>query len=155
MSDTEEGAVGGDRVGGSQIQAHVGSVGDDSQVAVGEHIQQVSTKGAPQLTPDERAELDQVLSGLKSQLQNLELDARTRVLAEERAAELQAELTKTDAAPDPSIIKVAGNWLLDHIPGLAGVITSVFTNPIVGKVVEAAGGVASDWVRDRLGHNPE
>jgi hypothetical protein len=54
-------------------------------------------------------------------------------------------------APDASTIKVAGDWLLKNVPALTGALTSLFVNPIVGKVVEAAGDLAAKWVKERLG----
>jgi hypothetical protein len=150
--EEEEESTRGDRVGGDKIEGHVGSVAAGGQVAVGKDIRQVWTQGPAQLSPTERAELDRLLSGLSSELRRLDLDERTRILAEERMQELQNELTKKDAAPDPSNIKVAGNWLLDRVPGIAGVVAGLFTSPVVGKVVKAAGDVATGWIRDRFGH---
>jgi len=65
--------------------------------------------------------------------------------------QLEKELTRTDKPPDASTIKVAGSWLLDNIPALAGTVVSVFASPIVGKVVEAAGDIAAEWVKKRFG----
>jgi hypothetical protein len=139
-------------VTGTNIHGRIDSVGAGGQAAIGQNIHQASISGAPALTTTERREVEEILASLKAQAQALAVDERTKILAEERVDELSRELTQREKAPDPSIIKVAGNWLLDHIPGIAGAVTTVFTNPVVGKLAKAAGDVATGWIKERLGH---
>ena len=64
---------------------------------------------------------------------------------------MDAELTQREGPPDGSMIKVAGEWLLKNVPEVAGTLTSLFASPIIGKVVEASGEIAAQWVKDRFG----
>jgi hypothetical protein len=41
--------------------------------------------------------------------------------------------------------------LLDSVPQIAEVLTSLFATPAVGKVVGKAGEVAVGWVKQRFG----
>ena len=44
----------------------------------------------------------------------------------------------------------ARRWLLDHVPTLFGTITAVIANPILGKVVQAAGDAVADEFKRRF-----
>lgn len=52
--------------------------------------------------------------------------------------------------PNVSRIRAVLNWFRKHVPQLAGAVTSVILNPIVGKVVEAAGEMAASEFRDQF-----
>ena len=48
--------------------------------------------------------------------------------------------------PDVSLMAQVNDWFLKHAPGLLGAVTTVIVNPIVGKVVKAAGdAVATEY----------
>ena len=136
---------------GDRISARISNVGQGAQVAVGKQITQMMAQAPAGLTGAERAEIDRLLAQLQSQLAGLDIPEDKKLVGQEFVGQLGQELTKTDAPPDASTIKVAGEWLLKNVPALAGTIASVFLNPIVGKVVEAAGDIASGWVRQRFG----
>ena len=143
--------VEGDKVEGDKIEGHVGDVGSGAQVAIGKQIKQTIAQAPMELTTAERVELDHLLAELKNQLARLDTPENKKVVGREFVGQLEKELTKTDEPPDASMIKVAGNWLLENIPALAGTLASVFASPIVGKVVEAAGDIAAEWVKKRFG----
>jgi hypothetical protein len=136
---------------GDRISARIGNVGRGAQVAVGKQITQTMAQAPAGLTGAERAEIDRLLAQLESQLAGLDIPADKKLVGQEFVGQLGQELTKTDTPPDASTIKVAGEWLLKNVPALAGTIASVFLNPIVGKVVEAAGDIAFEWVKQRFG----
>ena len=141
----------GDRVGGDKIEGHVSGVGAGGQVAIGKQISQVITQAPVELTAAERAEVERLLTELKNQLASLDIPENKKLVGQEFVGQLEQELTKTEEPPDASTIKVAGNWLLKNIPALAGTIASVFANPVVGKLVEAAGDIAAEWVKKCFG----
>lgn len=141
----------GDKVTGDKIEAQVGDVGPGAQVAIGKQIQQTITQAPTELTAAERAEIARLLAELKSQLASLDIPESKKLVGQEFVGQLEKELTSTDKPPDASTIKVAGDWLLDNIPALTGTVVSVFASPIVGKVVEAAGDIAAEWVKKRFG----
>jgi hypothetical protein len=136
----------GDKVAGDKIEAQLGDVGPGAQVAIGKQIQQTITQAPTELTAAERAEIARLLAELKSQLASLDIPESKKLVGQEFVGQLEKELTSTDKPPNASTIKVAGHWLLDNIPALAGTVVSVFASPIVGKVVEAAGDIAAEWV---------
>jgi len=143
--------VRGDKVTGDKIEGHLGDVGPGAQVAIGKDISQTITQTPIELTTAERLELEHLLAELKNQLARLEIPENKKVIGQELVGQLEKELTKTEEPPDASTIKVAGSWLLENIPALAGTLASVFLNPVVGKIVEAAGDIAAEWVQERLG----
>lgn len=143
--------VRGDRVEGDKIEGLVGDVGSGAQVAIGKQINQTTTQASMELIDAEHAEIERLLAELKNQLASLDIPESHKLVGQEFVRQLEQELTKTDEPPDASTIKVAGNWLLDKIPALTGTVTSLFLNPTVGKMVEAAGGIATQWVKERFG----
>jgi hypothetical protein len=150
-------AVGRDKIGhgdegrGDKIEGRVGDVGPGAQVAIGKQITQVMTRDPAVLSLGDRAEIERLLADLKSQLVRLDIPEAKKLVGQEFVGQLEQELTKTEEAPDASTIKVGGDWLLKNIPALAGTIATIFLNPVVGKVVEAAGDIAAEWVKKRFG----
>jgi len=143
--------VHGDKVRGDKIEGHVGNVGPGAQVAIGKGISQTAVQVPIQLAATEREEIGRLLAELGNQLARLEVPENKKVVGQEFVGQLEKELTKTDEPPDASLVKVAGNWLLENVPALAGTLAGIFLNPVVGKVVEAAGDIATEWVRERFG----
>jgi len=140
-------------IGGDVIMGEVGA--GAKGVAIGKNITQTvyDTLGEP--TPDDKQIIEQRLAELAAAIQGLrgELDDATAQMAEFQVKLLQGELTKVEEGETPSantIIQV-GDWLLDSVPQIAEVVTSLFATPAVGKVVGKAGEVAVEWVKKRLG----
>lgn len=141
----------GDKVGGDKIVGHISHLGAGAQAAIGKDIRQGISYAAPQLSQADIQQVERLLADLKREIASLDIPEKRKLVGEEFVEQLEQELTKQDERPDGSIIKVAGDWLLKNIPGLAGALTSLFLNPIVGKVVEAAGDLAADWVKEQFG----
>jgi hypothetical protein len=74
--------------------------------------------------------------------------AEQREEALKQAAELEHAVVAT--RPDPSRARRAIRWFRDHLPQLAGTVTSVLVNPIVGKVVSAAGDAVAKEFREAV-----
>ena len=128
----------------SQVQGdHIGATitGDVSgQVAVGEHIAQTYTSGGGSgLSNEERAQLDDLFVALKARVA-AEAPDDQRPSATERVNELADALT--GEAPDLNTVQYVKRWFVRKLPHLAGLITSVLVNPIVGKLVQSTGDVA-------------
>jgi hypothetical protein len=71
-----------------------------------------------------------------------------RETAVAQAAEIEAAIVAE--TPDPGRVRRALRWFRDHLPQLAGTVAGVLVNPIVGKVVAAAGDAVAEEVRDAL-----
>ena len=116
---------------------HVTVGGDVSgQLAAGENITQVSTKTIGKVTEAELEELRQLLATLRSKVE-AEAQPDKKGAALERVEELEQAVT--EKKPDLSTMEYVRNWFVKNLPGLAGAVTSVVVNPIVGKLVEAGG----------------
>jgi hypothetical protein len=84
---------------------------------------------------------------------------RERVAAEappELAEEAQAQVDElveaaTAEKTDLSAVERVRNWFLNNLPSVAGAVTSLLVNPILGKVVEAAGDLTANELRRRFG----
>jgi hypothetical protein len=108
------------------------------QVGIGAHISQTSLHyeiGAKP-TAEELQQLAAVFATLREQVA---AEAPPEVRDEAvRQTEILERAAKADK-PDVSAMAAAKNWFLRHAPGLLGAVTSVVINPIVGKIVHAAG----------------
>jgi hypothetical protein len=143
------------QIGGDVIIGHVGA--GATGVAIGKNITQTVYDVLGEPTPDDKQIIERKLSEAMSTVQGLreQLDAQTATMAEFQLKLLQGELTKTEEGetPSASTITQVGDWLLDNIPQIAEILTSLFATPAVGRVVGKAGEVAVEWVKKRLGRN--
>jgi len=118
-------------------------------VAVGKGITQTQNIGIRQeVTEEDRAALQQLLSTLKAQIE-AEAPADKKDAALERIEELKE--TITDKKPDLTTMEYIKNWFGKNLPQLAGYVVGVLVNPLVGKVVEATGEIASGEIKKRFG----
>ena len=120
------------------------------QAAIGKDIQQTYTTGAtpPQVTAEDLAALRQALAALKAQVA-AEAPPDKKDAALERVDELEAAVTASE--PDLSTMEYVKGWFIRNAPQVAGAVTGVVVNPIVGKVVEAAGEGLAAKFRRRFG----
>ncbi|TCC51506.1 hypothetical protein E0H73_41045 [Kribbella pittospori] len=135
------------------IEAHIdGDV--HGQVAVGNDIRQEQYVGVPrvQVTEEERQELRAAVDQLKAEVAAA-APPELRQAAIECVQELD-EAVNTDE-PDLSKIEYVRGWIGRHLPQIAGSITSLVFHPVLGKLVEAAGGMLADEFRRRFGSKPQ
>lgn len=133
------------------ITANISGIGSGAQVAVGKQIRQTIRQAPSGQSVSDVAEVSRLLNQLKSELAGLEIAEHKKIIGQEFVTQLEEELTKKEQQPDGSVIKVAGNWLLKNIPAITSTLAAIFLSPVVGKVVEAAGDIAVDWVKERFG----
>ena len=127
-----------------QITANISGGITGSQVAVGSNIAQTQTVSqGPPVTDAERAELAQLFADLKAQVA-AQAAPEVQQSATERVDELEEAINAEK--PDMSTIEYVKNWFLKKLPGLAGLVTGVLVNPIVGKLVHSAGEAVVDAV---------
>ncbi len=134
------------QAGGDIIQATIGD--NASQVAVGKNIHQQQNSSSTKVTQADLQQLRALFDDFKQQIeQQAPLDKKAAAL--ERVEELHQEITSQK--PELSTFDYVKNWFGKNLPGLLGGVTSLIINPLVGKVVEAASGVAADAIRRRFG----
>lgn len=104
------------------------------QVAIGQNINQSHTEVHQALTGAEMQGLQQILARLKSQVE-VEAPADKKADGLERVDELEQAIT--EKKPDLSTMENVKKWFGKHIPGLAGAVTAVVVNPLIGKLVAA------------------
>ena len=133
---------------GDEIRATIS--GDVSgQVAVGKDIEQKQIIGArPQVTEADLEAIRQMMADLRAQV-TAQAPPDKKDPALERVDELEEAITAKE--PDLTTMEYVKKWFAKHLPQLAGAVTSVVLNPIVGKVVEAVGEVAATEFRKRFG----
>ena len=67
-----------------------------------------------------------------------------RAAADERVDELRDAILSDK--PEPGVMANVRNWFLRHAPHIAGAVLAVIVDPVIGKLVSAAGdAVASDY----------
>jgi len=119
------------------------------QVGVGKDITQTQTVGArPQATEADLAELRRMLVELKAKVE-AEAPDETKGAALERVDELEEAITAKE--PDLTTMEYVKRWFTKNLPTLAGAVTGVVVNPIVGKLVEVAGEGLAAQFRQRFG----
>jgi hypothetical protein len=125
--------------GGVRAAIKVGG-GVRGQIAVGNDIVQEMRHDSAPITDAEWAELRALLDGL-----------RNRVAAEappdqrDGALERIGELAETINAAEPEVgtLRYVLGWFTRKIPTLAGTVRDLVLNPLVSRVVGAAGNVAA------------
>lgn len=131
---------------GDTFETHIGSVSGPVHTGKGDIV--IEHWEARGVTTAE-------LEALRALFDNL----RERVTAEappELAEEAQTqvdELEEAATAPktDLSAMERVRNWFFENLPSVAGAVTSLLVNPILGKVVEAAGDLAANELWRRFG----
>ena len=95
-------------------------------------------------TTCDRQILQQLFVEVRSALRSESMFLHVRLVAERELKLLEWEICRTQT-PDAEIIKRSGSSLIDNVPFLAGSMARLFSNPVVRRRVEAAGGVAVEW----------
>jgi hypothetical protein len=121
---------------GDTISANITGNISGGQVAVGKDIAQNQTVGTAAVTTEELAQLRTAFSELATQVQ-AQAPPQRRAAAVERVAELEQALLADE--PDITTVQYIGRWFRSNLPQLAGAVVSIVVNPIVGKLVGAAG----------------
>jgi hypothetical protein len=99
------------------------------------------------LSPEDVKLLRGAFDDMKAQVA-AEAPPELRAEAEAQAAEIEKAVVATQ--PDPGRARRALRWFREHLPQVLGTVTSVLVNPIVGKVVEAAGDAVANEFREAV-----
>ncbi len=127
------------------------SVGGDvsGQMAVGENIRQIhTTSAAPRVTEAELAELRQAIEALKTQVA-AQAPPEKQAAAVEHLDELHEAITAEK--PKLSTMEYVRDWFVNNIPTMAGAVTAVVVNPIVGRLVQAGGDALVTEFKSKFG----
>ena len=133
--------------GGDIIQATIGA--NASQVAVGKNIRQQQNSSSAEITQADLQQLQALFADLKQQIEQ-QAPPDKKAAALERVDELQQEITSKK--PELSTFDYVKSWFGKNIPTLLGSVTSLIVNPLVGKVVETASGLAAEAIKRRFGN---
>lgn len=118
------------------------------QVAVGKGIIQISAPGGSARPGEsELASLRQEFAELRERIET-GAPPEKQPAALERLDELEEAITASE--PDLSTMEYVKVWFGKNLPGLAGAVTGLIVNPVVGKLVEAAGDVLAAEFRRRF-----
>jgi hypothetical protein len=132
---------------GDSVNANI-SGNISGNVAIGRNISQIQNIGASQeVTQEDRVTLQQLLNTLTTQIA-AEAPVEKKDAALERVEELKEAITSEK--PDLTTMEYVKKWFGKNLPQLAGYIVSVLVNPVVGKVVEATGEIASGELKKRF-----
>ncbi len=117
------------------------------QVAIGKDISQTKISGpaSERLSEEELAELQQAFVELRAEVAARAPEQR-KDPALARLDELEEAVTAEE--PDVTTIEYVKRWFAKNAPGIAGSVVGLLVNPIVGKLVQAAGdSVAAEFNR--------
>ncbi len=117
------------------------------QVAIGNEITQTKIDGpaSERISEAELAELQHAFAELRAEVTQRVPEER-KDPAMERLDELEEAVTAEE--PDVTTIEYVKRWFSKYAPGIAGSVVGLLVNPIVGKLVQAAGdSVAAEFNR--------
>lgn len=106
------------------------------QVAVGHDIHQSSVISTGPVTEADLEQLRTLFADARAVLA-AQVDEADHAAAAERLDELEEAVTAGE--PDLTTMAYVKAWFARRLPHLAGLVTSILVNPIVGKVVSSAG----------------
>jgi len=135
--------------GGRSYSANI-SGGVSGQFVQGDGNVQVQSVGVEKVTEADLAEVRRILDELKSRVE-AEAPPEKKAEALKQVQELEETLHSKDPEDVPDRLSSVKSWFKRHLPALAGAVVSVVVNPIVGKVVEAAGTGLAAEVQRRFG----
>jgi hypothetical protein len=120
------------------------------QVAIGDNNIQSQTIETKNVTVSEAElkALQKMFESVKNQIAEKAPEEK-----QEKALEMVSELeeaVKTDK-PDLTTMEYVKNWFEKNLPQLAGAVTSLVVNPIVGKLVQVAGDTIAQEFKRRFG----
>lgn len=128
-------------VGGS-VQADMLNVGNNNT-----QTKTISTTSSG-VTQADLIALQQLFANLEQQVQ-AEAPSESKENALKRVEELKEAVTAEE--PDLDRIEYVKRWFTKNLPTLAGAVTSVVVNPIVGKLVAVAGDAVAADFKQRFG----
>lgn len=120
------------------------------QVAIGENIIQtqiIKAKNSSVTEADLTALHEMIVELKKRTIAAAPIEKQANAL--EKVSELEQAIT--GEKPDISTIEHVKNWFGKNLPQLAGAVTGLVVNPIVGKLVEAAGETIAHEFKHRFG----
>lgn len=126
------------------------SGGVSGQVAAGRdiHQQYVRTEQTA-VTEADRDQVRELVAALK-ELVAAEAPVDKREVALGQLDDLEDAVL--DDEPDVGTLMHVRNWFRKRLPHLVGPVTKLIVNPVVGKVVEAAGDLAASEFRSMIEH---
>lgn len=128
---------------GSKYNLRFGDV-THSQFVTGDYNYVTQTVG---LSPEEATALRGVFDDLRTAVAaNAPADRQDEALVQ--AGELEQALVAEQ--PDPGRVRRVLRWFREHAPELAGAVVSVVVHPLVGKVVQGAGEVVAERVKEAI-----
>ena|SRR5215213_2120047 len=119
-------------------------VGDENKVSV------TTVNVTSVLSPADQEKLRELFASLTT---TVSAEAPPEVRDEALAHVKELQDTIAAGKPDVSRMDAVWKWFRANVPKLAGAVVGVVVNPIVGKVVEAAGEVATSEFRRRFGES--
>ena len=145
-----------DRPHGDDINVRIGgSVEKGAQFAAGRNINQsywrASTGSQAPVTDADLAEFRRAIDEVRSRVCK-EVSPEKQGAALDRVDEIEDAVTSGE--PDATTMTYVWRWFTRNIPKLTGAIVGLIVHPVVGKVVEAAGDLAAQQLREQLGANP-
>lgn len=133
---------------GDRITVRIGG-GVSGQVAAGHDIRQTYVRTeAPAVTAADREAVLRLVEELKAKVA-AQAPPEQRDAALERVDELGNAVI--EEKPDLTTMDYVRKWFGKHLPKLAGAVTGLIINPVVGKVVEAAGDLVAAEFRQLFG----
>jgi len=130
---------------GDHFEVHIGSVSGPVHTGKGDILVE---QWQANMTRGEALEAaHQLFAELRAQM----AEQAPPEMEEEAKAKVDA-LEEAVTAKTPDLEKMARirEWFVKHLPSAVGTVTSVLVNPILGKVVEAAGDLAAEQLRQRF-----
>lgn len=133
--------------GGDEINIQIGD--NASQVAAGKDVHQtIRTQSHIEVTEADFEAARELFKSLREEIET-QVPPEKKEAALQRATELEEAIT--GEKPDLTTIDYVKSWFGKNIPQLAGTIANILINPIITKLVGAAGDVTVEQLKRILG----
>ncbi|MEV0261043.1 hypothetical protein AB0I49_06805 [Streptomyces sp. NPDC050617] len=133
---------------GDRYEVHTQDVSGQVVVGRGNTVSRVEAAGGPAV-----AVTEEELASLRAEFARVRALVPTDEPEAERAVGLLDELEEAVTAPeaDLSTMEYVRQWFARRLPVLAGAVASLVIHPVVGRLVEAAGGRLVEEFNQRFG----
>ena len=141
-------------VGHLSVTGHVVFAGRDGSVNVttGGDVEQTAnasiTVGGVETSRQDYDGMVSSIRDVQKTIKTEDLEASEKAAAEHNLKTIETQLT-AESVPNPHVLSQATKLLYRASPRIAGELVSLFSNPLVGQIVESAGEAAIS-VRDAI-----
>ena len=118
-----------------------------SQIAIGDHINQTWIQQLGEPTPQDIPEIQQALEEIKAEILKTGLAPDKRGLAEYQIEQIQDELSKKPGSLNFENLRKAVEWIIKFVPSGLKLLKDLFALSAVARILAPTGEQVLHWVK--------